>query len=294
MDWGLIVSPSQEPRGVRSLFLAAGSEWWRHNAPRLGAALAFYTLLSLAPLLLIVLAVCGFFFGRDAAQGQIFWQIRNVAGDQTSAVAQSLLKEGYHPGAGFVAGVIGIPVLLFGASGILVELRETLNFIWDTEVPSSGFGGAIRYRLITFAFVPAIGFLMTAGLLVSVAIEAVGAYLSQYLSLPLWFLHYGNLFLTYLGLSAIFTLVYRVFPARPVPWRDAGVGGLVTAALFSVGNLLVVSYLRNTAAGSAYGAAGSLVVLLVWVYYSSQIFLYGAEFTHLYATRHERVDMQVQ
>jgi len=273
------------PPGTWRLFRAAASEWSRHNAPRLGAALAFYTLLSLAPLVLIVFAICSQAFGEEAVRGQIFWQIRDVAGDQAAAVVQTLLKESYHPGKGFVAGLVGIPVLLFGASGVLVELRDTLNYIWDTETPARGFVGAIRYRLLTFAMVPGIGALMMVGITASLIIEAAGAYLSRFLSMPVWFLQAGNLLLTFLTLSAIFALVYRIFPAKKVAWKAAGVGALVTAALFCAGDLLVLAYVTRTGTGSAYGAAGSLVVFLVWVYYSSQIFLYGAEFTHVYASR---------
>lgn len=285
--------PIQLPPPTWNLFRAAGVEWWRHNAPRLGAALAFYTVLSLAPFLLIVFAICSFFFGQVAARGQIFWDIRNVAGDQAAAVIQSVLKDSYHPGRGLVAGVVGIPVLFFGASGVLVELRDTLNYIWDTEVPRGGLGSAIGYRLVTVAMVPGIGALITVGLTVSLLIEAAGAYLSHYLEIPRWFLHYGNLVLTFLTLSLIFTLVYRIFPAKPVAWNAAGVGAVVTTSLFSAGNFLVLSYMTRTGTGSSYGAAGSLVVLLVWVYYSSQILIYGAEFTHVYALRCKSLETQL-
>ncbi|MDQ1469778.1 MAG: rane protein [Bryobacterales bacterium] len=287
------MSRTNAPAGTWRLLRAAASDWSRHNAPRLGAALAFYTVLSLAPLLLIVFAICSMAFGEDAVRGQIFWQIRGVAGDQAAALVQSLLKQSYHPGKGFVAGAVGVPVLLFGASGVLVELRDTLNYIWDTETPARGFGGAIRYRLITLAMVPGIGLLMIAGITASLIIEAAGAYLSRFLSLPIWLVHTANQLLTFLTLSAIFALVYRIFPAKRVPWKAAVIGALVTAGLFCIGNLLVLAYVTRTGTGSAYGAAGSLVVFLVWVYYSSQIFLFSAEFTHVYASLRPGVVTQV-
>jgi membrane protein len=288
------VPRTKAPLGTLRLLQAAASDWLRHNAPRLGAALAYYTVLSLAPLLLIVFAICSLAFGEDAARGQIFWQIRDVAGDQAAALVQSVLKETYHPGKGSVAGLVGIPVLLFGASGVLVELRDDLNYIWGTEIPSRGFVGAIRYRLLTLAMVPGIGLLMIVGITASLIIEAAGAYLSKFLSLPLWLVHTGNLLLTFLTLSAIFALIYRIFPAKPVRWKAAMVGALVTSALFCAGNLLVLAYVTRTGMGSAYGAAGSLVVFLVWVYYSSQIFLFGAEFTHVYASLRQGMERQLQ
>jgi membrane protein len=263
---------------------AAASDWSRHNAPRLGAALAYYAVLSLAPLTLIVFTICSMAFGPEAVRGQLFWQIRNVAGDEAAALVQTVLKQSYRPGEASVAGLLGIPVLLFGASGVLAELRDTLNYIWD-ETPNRGLAGTIRYRLITLAMVPGIGGLMIIGITASLIIEAAGAYVSGFLSLPVWFVHAGNLLLIFLTLSAIFALVYRIFPVKPVPWKAAAVGGLVTAGLFCAGDLLVLAYVTRTGTGSPYGAAGSLVVFPVWVYYSSQIFLFGAEFTHVYASR---------
>ncbi len=267
-----------------ALFMEAASQWSKHNASRLGAALAYYSVLSLAPLVVVVVAICGFAFGEQAVQGQVYWQIKDLVGSQSAAVVQTLLKQAHQPSAGILASVAGFIVLLLGASGVFIELRDTLNYIWDAPVPkSSGVWSVVRLRFFSFAMILGIGFLLIVSLAFSAAIQAVGKYAAHYITMPAAMLETVNFIVTFLATSFLFALIYRFIPEVPIDWADVGMGSVVTAALFAIGKFLIGLYLGKAGVGSAYGAAGSLVVLLVWVYYSSQIFLYGAEFTHVYA-----------
>jgi membrane protein len=263
----------------------AASGWSRHNAPRLGAALAYYAVLSLAPVLILVLAVSGMVFGREATQGEIYWQIRDVAGPQVAAAIQGLLKSAHTPGAGVLATTLGFATILFGASGVFVELRGTLNFIWDAPVQDESFCSIIRERFLSFAMVLGAGVLLVASLGATAFVQARSVYSAGYLRLPAPVLETSN-FLASLAVTAfLFALIYRFLPEVRVHWRDVTFGALFTALLFSIGKLLIGLYLGRAGVGSAYGAAGSLVILLVWVYYSVQIFLFGAELTYVWARR---------
>jgi len=267
-----------------ALFSDAASKWSDHNAPRLGAALAYYAVLSLAPLLVIVVAICGFAFGEQAVRGQLYWQIRSTVGDQAAQFVQTLIKDAHRPGRGLVASTIGFLILIFGASGVFVELRDTLNYIWDVPVRnSSGIKGMLRHRVFSFAMILGIGFLLIVSLTVSALIQAAGDYSKQFIYLTPQFLEFLNFLVTFFTTSFLFGLMYRVIPEVHVDWEDVATGSVLTAILFAIGKFLIGFYLGRASVGSAYGAAGSLVVLLVWVYYSSQIFLYGAELTRVYA-----------
>jgi membrane protein len=268
------------------MFREAYILWSRHNAPRLGAALAYYTVLSLAPLLIAVVAVCGIFFGDAAVRGQIQWQIQSTVGPEAAAVVQTLLKGARQPGAGILASSLGFLVLLTGASGVFVELRDTLNYIWDAPPSTStGVWGLLRYRFVAFATVLGIGFLLIVSLIMSAAIQAAGSFAARYLALPAAVLEGINFAISFAVTSLLFALIYKIIPEVPNTWGDVTVGAIFTAALFTAGKFAIGLYLGKAGVGSAYGAAGSLIVLLVWVYYSSQVFLYGAEFTHVWALR---------
>lgn len=271
-----------------SLFKEAGAAWNAHNAQRLGASLAYYTIFSLAPLLLIFVAIAGIVFGPDAVRGDIYWQIRAIAGYQGAAFVQDLLKGAKtHASSGLLATTLGFAVLILGASGVFVELRDDLNYIWDVPSSEESFlGGILRYRMFSFGLVIGSGLLITASLAFSVAIQAAEKYTLGYIMIPAWVLEAANFGATFLATTFLFGLVYAVIPERRVPWTDVAVGSIVTAILFAIGKSLVALYLGRAAVGSLYGAAGSLVVLLVWVYYSAQIFLFGAEFTHVYSQHH--------
>ncbi|MDP9170119.1 MAG: YihY/virulence factor BrkB family protein [Acidobacteriota bacterium] len=268
-----------------SFFREAADQWLEHNAPRLGAALAYYTILSLAPLLVVVVALCGLAFGDDAVRGQLYWEIKDVVGSQGAAFVQSLLVGAHEPATGITASAAGFVVLIAGASGVFGELRDTLNYIWDAPVPkSSGFGRIVRYRVFCFAMVLGFGFLLVVSLALSAGVQALGSFASHRLAIDPRLLEIVNFAVTIVVTGVLFALIYRVIPEVPIDWADVGVGAAVTAVFFAVGKFLIGFYLGTAGVGSAYGAAGSLVVLLVWVYYSAQIFLYGAEFTHVYAS----------
>ena len=265
-------------------FKEAASQWSNHNAPRLGAALAYYTILSLAPLLVVVVGVAAFAFGKDAVEGQLFYQIRGFVGDQSAAFVQTMLKAAYKPFTGALATIVGILTLLFGASGVFGELRDTLNYIWEAPVKEgAGIMGMVRYRFFSFAMVLGIGFLLMVSLVLSAVLQALGGYATQFIKFPAPVLEGINFLISFLVIAFLFALIYKLIPDVPIQWEDVKVGSLMTAALFSAGKFGIGLYLGKAGVGSAYGAAGSLIVLLVWIYYSAQIFLYGAEYTQVHA-----------
>jgi membrane protein len=270
-------------------FRRAASDWLDHNDSSQGAAIAFYTVLSLAPLLVVAVAVAGLFFGQEAVRGQVFWQLRNLLGDQTAATIQSLLKAAYRPATGIAASVAGFILLLLGASGVFLQLRQTLNFIWGVNPNiDSGIVGLLRSRIFSFAMVLGIGFLLVLSLASSAVIVALGTYASEFISIPAPVLGIASFVITFCVTAFLFALIYKVVPEVKIEWGDVAIGALFTSLLFDAGKVVIGIYLGKASVGSAYGAAGSLVVLLVWVYYSSQVFLYGAEFTHVYATARDR------
>ncbi len=273
-----------------SQFRKAGSDWMDHNDTSQGAAIAFYTVLSLAPLLVVVVAVAGFFFGEDAVRGELYWQLRNLIGSEAASTVQNLLKAAHHPAAGIAASVIGFLVLLMGASGVFLQLRQTLNYIWGVDPNvDSGFRGMVRSRLFSFAMILGVGFLLVVSLAVSAVISAMGAYASGFISIPAPVLQVISFIVTFVVTSFLFALIYKFVPETKIDWEDVATGAIFTALLFDIGKILIGLYLGKASVGSAYGAAGSLVVLLVWVYYSSQVFLFGAEFTHVYASARDRL-----
>jgi membrane protein len=264
----------------------AAAAWSRHNAPRLGAALAYYAVLSIAPALIVATAICGLAFGSEAVDNQIYLQMRDIVGSQIAGIIEDLLKSAAKPTAGILATLLGFATMIVGASGVFVELRDILNYIWDAPPKATqGFRSIIRDRFLSFAMVIGAGVLLTASLAVTVIVQSADAYSGRYFSLPPSLLETSNFLVTLTLTSVVFALMYRVIPEVRVDWEDVAIGSVVTALLFSAGKLLIGLYLGRTAIGSAYGAAGSLVVLLVWVYYSAQIFLFGAEFTYVWARR---------
>jgi membrane protein len=279
-----------EPLGIHSvwsLIKQTASSWNDINAPRLGAALAFYTMMSVAPLLVVSIGVAALAFGRQAASGQIVWQIQDLVGTEGGKAIQSMLASADKPGTGIAATVVGFLMLLFGASAVFGELRDSLNAVWGVRpAVGSGLVGLIRYRFFSFALVLGIGFLLMVSLLFSALIAALGKFLGSFLPVPELVLHLANLVLSWVAVTGLFALLYKVVPDVKIEWRDVWIGAAVTSFLFSVGKFLIGLYLGKASVGSAYGAAGSLVVFLVWVYYSAQIFFLGAEFTHVFAGRH--------
>lgn len=263
-------------------------EFSKDKATRLGAALAFYTLLSLSPMLLVVLAIAGKVFGPEAARGELFGQIDNLVGpDGAKAIQDMLAATQSGTGGGWFATVVGIGTLVFGATGVFAQLQDALNTVWGTREDAKGFGiwRTVKDRLLSFSAVCGMAFLLLVSLVLTAVLNALHGYLSQYLPGGGWGLSAANHILSFALTATMFGMIFKLLPhARPT-WRDVWIGAAITAGLFTLGKYLIGLYLGTAAVGSTYGAAGSLVVLLVWVYYSTQILLFGAEFTEVYARR---------
>jgi membrane protein len=260
------------------------NEWSRDNATRLAAALAYYAVFSIAPLLLIAIAVAGLVFGRDAVQGEIFGELRGLVGDQGAAAIQEMTKNAYKPASGTVAALFGLAMLLFGASGVMTELKSALNTIWEVPAQAtSGWFSLIRERFFSFTMVLGVGFLLLVSLFVSAALAALGKSFEGWLPASEPVMHVVNLMVSFAVITGLFMLIFRYVPDAKIAWRDVWLGAMVTSALFSIGKFAIGLYLGKGSFASAYGAAGSLVIFLVWVYYSAQILFFGAEFTEVYA-----------
>ena len=269
-----------------SLLTETYSEWSRHQAPKLGAALAYYTVLSMAPLVVVMVAVIGLAFGQQAARGEILKQIEGLVGQQGAQAIQTVVANAYQPKSGILASALGLITLFFGASGVFLELRDSLNLIWGVE-PKRGGGlwAMVHERFLSFGMVLAVGFLLLVSLVASAAIAAANAYVANLLPAPGWTLQVANVFFSLFVATALFALIYRFLPQTEIGWRDTFWGAVFTSVLFTLGKSLIGLYLGQASVASAYGAAGSLVVVLVWVYYSAQVFFFGAEFTHVFAKR---------
>jgi membrane protein len=262
------------------LLRAAFNSWSDHNAPQLGAALAFYTLLSLAPLVILVVALASVVLGHPEAEGQFIAQVHSIAGDAAAEAVRGMLQTSDKPTANSVATIVGIVTLLFGASGAFGELRSALNTMWDVKLQNiSGLRSLIRERIFSFGMVLAVGFLLLVSLLASTALAALEKFSSAMLPAPPYAMRVINVLISLLVISFLFSLIYKFVPETPVRWRDVWAGAIATAFFFTLGKELLGIYFVRADVGSAYGAAGSLVVLIVWVYYSALIFLFGAELT---------------
>jgi membrane protein len=263
------------------------SEWLDDNAFRLSAALAYYTLFSMAPLLVVAVGIAGLVFGEEAVRGQIFDQLRGLVGDQSAAAVQTAVAAVAVKSSGILASVIGIVTLLLGSSAVFVELQDALNKMWDAKpLPGSSIWTLARKRLVSLAMVVVIGFLLLVSLALSAILNLVGTYLGGILPVPAFVLETANFAISFLVTALLFGSIFKVLPDVPVNWSDVTIGALATAAMFTVGKSLIGIYLGRTVVASAYGAAGSLVVLLLWIYYSALILFLGAEFTQVYARSH--------
>jgi membrane protein len=262
------------------------NEWSNDKAQRLGAALAFYTLLSLAPLLVVAVAVAAFAFGREAVEGQLAWQIQSLAGREAAQAVQALIRASHRPTTGLIATVFSILTLLSGASSVVVELHDTLNTIWHipprTFTIAASLIGFVKERFFSFALVIGGGVLLLASLLWSAWIALMGKFFGPFLPIPEFALHIAAFLVSFLAVAILFAAIYKIFPDVNLKWSDVIVGASVTSLVFTLGKQLIALYLGKESLGSTYGAAGSLVVLLVWVYYSAQLFFLGAEFTKVY------------
>jgi membrane protein len=273
---------------VWGLMKNAVSGWVEHRAWSEGAALSYYTAFSIAPLLLIVIAVAGLVFGEDAARGAIVQQLQGMVSPDAAKAVESLLQSASKPSEGIVSTVIGVALLVLGATTVLAELQSALDTIWQApqrEQPS-GVWSFIRTRIVTVAMVLGIGFLLLVSLVVSTAIAALGRFWDPMFGGWEVLANVFNLLVSFVLVTALFAMIYKFLPHVAIRWHDVWVGSAVTAVLFTLGKFLIGLYIGKGAVASGFGAAGSLVVLLVWVYYSAQIFLLGAEFAAVYARTH--------
>ncbi|HIK30247.1 MAG TPA: YihY/virulence factor BrkB family protein [Oscillatoriales cyanobacterium M59_W2019_021] len=259
-------------------------EWQYDKVSQLAAALAYYTVFSLTPLLVLAIAIAGAVFGEEAARGEIVGQIQGLVGTSGAEAIETALENADQPEISSIASLISIGVLLFGASGVFAQLQEALNAVWNVRAkPSLGIWGFIRKRLLSFSMVLAIGFLLLVSLVLSAALSAISHI--DFNLLPgldiVWQLI--NFTLSFGLITLLFALIYKYLPDVKIAWGDVWVGATITALLFSFGKYILGLYLGQGSYGSAYGAAGSLVIILAWVYYSAQILLFGAEFTQVFA-----------
>ncbi|MHB0856748.1 MAG: YihY/virulence factor BrkB family protein [Anaerolineae bacterium] len=259
-------------------------EWSEDKASRLAAALAYYTVFSLAPLLVIAIAVAGFVFGEEAARGEIVAQISGLVGPDAAELIEGMVQRAAEPSSGILATIIGVATLLLGASGVFGQLHDSLNTIWDVEPkPGRGIWGTIKDRFLSFTMVLGVGFLLLVGLVISAGLAALGTFLTGLAPGAETLMQVVNLVISLGLVTLLFALIYKVVPDVEVAWRDVWIGALVTAVLFAIGRFAIGLYLGTATVGTTFGAAGSLVVLLIWIYYSSQILFLGAEFTQVYA-----------
>ena len=275
------------PGAFWGLLRTTATEWSEDKVPRLGAALAFYSVLSIAPLLLIAIAIAALVFGQEAASGQLVGQIRGLVGKEGAEAVQQMLKNAQKPGAGILATVVGFVTLLSAASGVFGQLQDAMNTIWEVQ-PREGRGvlGIVKDRFFSFTMVLGTGFLLLTSLILSTAVAAAFGFVGGLAPGLKPLLAAGDLLVSAVVVTLLFALIFKLLPDARIAWRDVWVGAGLTTALFLVGKALIGAYLGRSGYGSAYGAAGSLVVLLVWIYYSSQILFFGAEFTKVYAERY--------
>jgi membrane protein len=275
------------PRAFLALLKETASEWSDDKASRLAAALSYYTIFSISPLLIIAIAVAGLAFGEEAARNQIVGEIGGLVGREGAEAIQGILKSTSQKSTGILATVIGLCTLLLGASGAFGQLQDALNTIWEVKPkPGQGIRGVLRARLLSFSLVLVIGFMLMVSLVMTAGLAAMGKYLAGLLPMSGALMQAVNFAISLAVTSLLFALIYKVLPDVRIRWHDVWIGAVFTALLFSLGRFLIGLYLGRSSVGSAYGAAGSLVIVLLWIYYSSQILFFGAEFTQVYANRY--------
>jgi membrane protein len=281
-------STKSEAPGLWQLVRESIAAWSDDYASSMGAALAYYTLFSLGPLLLLVIAVAGLAFGAEAARGQIVAQLGGLIGTEGAAAIEGLLKSASEPAKSAVASIISFVTLIIGATSIFAELQSDLDRIWRAPeaIQASGVWGLLRTRLLSFGLIVSIGFLLLVSLVVSAGLAAMGTWWGAWFGGWVTMLQILNQVVSVSFVTILFALMYRILPSVRVAWYDVWYGALATSVLFTIGKFAIGMYLGKAGVASGFGAAGSIVVLLVWVFYSAQIFLLGAEFTWIYAHNH--------
>ena len=270
-------------QGAWQTIRKAAADWSEDKAAQMGAALAFYSVLSLAPLVVIALSIEALFMDARSAATNFLAQVQSMVGEEGAKAIQGMLENAQQPKTGAVAATLGVITLLFGASGVFGQLQEAMNTIWDVPAKArGGIWGMIRSRFLSFAMVLGTGFLLLVSLLLSTVIAGVGQRVGQIWPALEPLTHLANEAASFIVMTLLFAMMFKLLPDTHVRWRDVWIGAVLTAILFTIGKLLIGLYLGKSAVGSAYGAAGSLVVLLMWIYYSAQILFFGAELTHAY------------
>ena len=258
------------------------SDFFRNSVPRLAAALAYFSMFSIAPLLIIAISVAGLVFGNDAAQGHVITELQNLVGKDAAAFIQHMIISSSQKSSSIFATILGGIFLIFGAIAVTFELKDDLNLIWGVQ-PKPGIKRLIWSRIFSFGLVLALGFLLLISLMINSFLTGIGDYLLGKFPAIKWILSIVNIFISYALITLLFAAIFRVIPDVDIRWRNVWTGAIVTMILFSIGKYLIGIYLGNTSFSSSYGAAGSLVVVLLWVNFSSQILLFGAEFTKVYS-----------
>ena len=274
------------PKAILQLLKNTYTEWSRDKAPRMGAALAYYTIFSLAPLLVIAIAIAGFVFGREAVEGRITYEIQGLIGSESARAVQTMIQSAHKPAHGVIATIVGVAILLIGASGVFTEMQDALNTIWKVDTTSkTGIWNMLKYRFNSFGMVLGIGFLLLVSLLLSAALTAVATYASSFLPIPPVAIHAIDFIFSVVFIAALMALIFKLLPDVKVVWADVWVGATLTSLLFTAGKFLIGFYIGKSVTMSAYGAAGSVVIILAWIYYSAQLLYFGAEFTQVYSKK---------
>ena len=262
-------------------------QWSEHKSARLAAALAYYTIFSLAPLLLIIIAIAGLVFGADAAHGQITSHLQAMIGQKSAAQIDTMVKAAGSHKSGILATVIGVVMLILGASGLVLQLQDALNTIWDVQPDRKGsFLVMVRERLLSFSMILGIGFLLLVSLVISSALSALNTYTTSLLPAIAFLLQAVNLVFDLAILALFFAMIFKFLPEAKVQWGDVWAGAILTSVLFVIGQFCMTLYFGKMNASSPYGDAGSIIVVLLWVYYSAQLLLFGAEFTRVWSGGH--------
>ncbi len=273
-------------KGIWLLLKDSAIAWDNDNIAQQGAALSFFTVFSLSPLLILVIVLSSVGFGQEAASGHLVSQIRGLIGIDGANFVQSLITNAYQSGANVFAAIVSVVMLLLGATAVFIQLRDSLNSIWRVQQkPTGTIRAFLGARLLSFAMILVIGFLLLVSLILSAALAAMTDYLSNLLAFLAGLLSVLDFIVSFVGITVMFALIFKYLPAATLKWKDVWIGAAVTALLFSIGKFIIGLYLGNGAIGSTFGAAGSLVTIMLWAFYSSQIVLFGAEFTRLYAMR---------
>ena len=283
-------------RTLRSVATCTVTEWFEHNAASKGAALAFYTLFSMAPILVLVIAIAGLFYGQEAARGELFGQLNGLVGSQGAEAIQLILAGAHNEEQGRLATLIAGALLLFGATTVFAELKASLDAIWQLPPLTKGtVWDVVRTRLLSFGMVLVLGFLLMVSLVLSAALTLLEKYWAGLWQEAALIMTVANWLVSFLVIAAMFGVIYKMLPRIKLSWSDVTIGAVGTALLFTLGKYAIGAYIGNSGVANSFGAAGSMIALLLWVYYSAQIFFLGAEFARQYALqlgslRHHRRD----